>query len=115
MTPDMRKLMTNHLLKQQLSSKSLYHGQELETLGGLRLRVFVYRNVSLHTCFISISLDAHSWRCFIEVRHQTKTWSEIQFYNSFVFDKQYFILKGMKVNLFSSAHEDGDVFDSLED
>uniref|UniRef100_A0A1A7YNM2 Transforming growth factor-beta-induced protein ig-h3 n=1 Tax=Iconisemion striatum TaxID=60296 RepID=A0A1A7YNM2_9TELE len=44
MTPSMRKLMTNHILKEQLSSKSLYHGQELETLGGLRLRVFVYRN-----------------------------------------------------------------------
>lgn len=45
MTPDMRKLMTNHIVKEQLSSKSLYHGQELETLGGLKLRVFVYRNV----------------------------------------------------------------------
>lgn len=47
MTPDMRKLMTNHILKEQLSSKSLYHGQELETLGGLKLRVFVYRNVRI--------------------------------------------------------------------
>lgn len=45
MTPEMRKLMTNHIVKEQLSSKSLYHGQELETLGGLKLRVFVYRNV----------------------------------------------------------------------
>lgn len=45
MTPEMKKLMTNHILKEQLSSKSLYHGQELETLGGLRLRVLVYRNV----------------------------------------------------------------------
>ena len=46
MTPDMKKLMTNHILKEQLSSKAVYHGQELETLGGLKLRVFVYRNVS---------------------------------------------------------------------
>lgn len=45
MTPDMRRLMTNHILKEQLSSNSLYHSQELETLGGLKLRVFVYRNV----------------------------------------------------------------------
>lgn len=45
MTPDLRKLLWNHLVKGQLSSKALYHGQELETLGGLRLRVFVYRNV----------------------------------------------------------------------
>lgn len=45
MSPDMRKLMTNHIVKGQLSSKSLYHGQELDTLGDLKLRVFVYRNV----------------------------------------------------------------------
>ncbi|KAG7218130.1 hypothetical protein INR49_020581 [Caranx melampygus] len=56
MTPDMRKLMTNHLLKQQLSSKSLYHGQELETLGGLRLRVFVYRN---NLCIENACIAAH--------------------------------------------------------
>lgn len=47
MSPDLRRLMKNHVLKEQLSSKSLYHGQELETLGGLKLRVFVYRNVSV--------------------------------------------------------------------
>jgi len=46
MTPALRRLLTQHLLKGQLSSRALYHGQELETLGGLRLRVFVYRNVS---------------------------------------------------------------------
>lgn len=45
MTPDMKKLMTDHILKGQLTSKSLYHNQELETLGGIKLRVFVYRNV----------------------------------------------------------------------
>lgn len=42
----MRKVMRNHVLKGKLSSKSLYHGQELETLDGAKLRVFVYRNVS---------------------------------------------------------------------
>lgn len=45
MTPDLRRVLWNHMVKGQLSSKALYHGQELETLGGLRLRVFVYRNV----------------------------------------------------------------------
>lgn len=50
MTPEVRKLMRNHVLKGKLSSKTLYHGQELETLEGTKLRVFVYRNVSyLHT------------------------------------------------------------------
>ncbi|KAL0175696.1 hypothetical protein M9458_028026, partial [Cirrhinus mrigala] len=44
MTPDMKKLLRNHILKEKFSSKSLYHGQELETLGGLKLRVFVFRN-----------------------------------------------------------------------
>ncbi|XP_035982962.1 transforming growth factor-beta-induced protein ig-h3 [Fundulus heteroclitus] len=56
MTPDMRKLMKNHILKQQLSSKSLYHGQELETLGGLKLRVFVYRN---NLCIENACIAAH--------------------------------------------------------
>ncbi|KAM9357200.1 transforming growth factor-beta-induced protein ig-h3 [Symphorus nematophorus] len=56
MTPDMKKLMTNHLLKEQLSSKSLYHGQELETLGGLKLRVFVYRN---NLCIENACIAAH--------------------------------------------------------
>ncbi|XP_008300871.1 transforming growth factor-beta-induced protein ig-h3 isoform X2 [Stegastes partitus] len=56
MTPDMRKLMTNHIMKEQLSSKALYHGQELETLGGLKLRVFVYRN---NLCIENACIAAH--------------------------------------------------------
>uniref|UniRef100_A0A665UJJ0 Transforming growth factor-beta-induced protein ig-h3 n=1 Tax=Echeneis naucrates TaxID=173247 RepID=A0A665UJJ0_ECHNA len=56
MTPEMRKLMTNHLLKEQLSSKSLYHGQELETLGGAKLRVLVYRN---NLCIENACIAAH--------------------------------------------------------
>uniref|UniRef100_A0A665UKP6 Transforming growth factor-beta-induced protein ig-h3 n=1 Tax=Echeneis naucrates TaxID=173247 RepID=A0A665UKP6_ECHNA len=49
-------LMTNHLLKEQLSSKSLYHGQELETLGGAKLRVLVYRN---NLCIENACIAAH--------------------------------------------------------
>uniref|UniRef100_A0A8C7XHT3 Transforming growth factor-beta-induced protein ig-h3 n=1 Tax=Oryzias sinensis TaxID=183150 RepID=A0A8C7XHT3_9TELE len=56
MSPDFRKLLTNHILKDQLSSKSLYHGQELETLGGLKLRVFVYRN---NLCIENSCIAAH--------------------------------------------------------
>ncbi|XP_024139583.2 transforming growth factor-beta-induced protein ig-h3 [Oryzias melastigma] len=56
MTPDLRKLLTNHILRDQLSSKSLYHGQELETLGGLKLRVFVYRN---NLCIENSCIAAH--------------------------------------------------------
>lgn len=56
MTPDMRRLMKNHILNQQLSSKSLYDGQELETLEGLRLRVFVYRN---NLCIENACIAAH--------------------------------------------------------
>uniref|UniRef100_A0A8C3A014 Transforming growth factor-beta-induced protein ig-h3 n=1 Tax=Cyclopterus lumpus TaxID=8103 RepID=A0A8C3A014_CYCLU len=41
---------------QSLSSKSLYHGQELETLGGLKLRVFVYRN---NLCIENACIAAH--------------------------------------------------------
>ncbi|KAA0709286.1 Transforming growth factor-beta-induced protein ig-h3 [Triplophysa tibetana] len=56
MTPDMKKLMRNHILKGRLSSKGLYHGQELETLGGLKLRVFVYRN---NLCIENSCIAAH--------------------------------------------------------
>uniref|UniRef100_A0A3Q3M6L2 Transforming growth factor-beta-induced protein ig-h3 n=1 Tax=Mastacembelus armatus TaxID=205130 RepID=A0A3Q3M6L2_9TELE len=56
MTPDMKKLMANHILKEQMSSKSLYHGQELETVGGLKLRVFVYRN---NLCIENACIAAH--------------------------------------------------------
>uniref|UniRef100_A0A674NSN7 Transforming growth factor-beta-induced protein ig-h3 n=1 Tax=Takifugu rubripes TaxID=31033 RepID=A0A674NSN7_TAKRU len=53
---ELRKLLRNHLVKGQLSSQALYHGQELETLGGLRLRVFVYRN---NLCIENACIAAH--------------------------------------------------------
>ncbi|KAG5263432.1 hypothetical protein AALO_G00264780 [Alosa alosa] len=56
MTEEKKKLMRNHLVKEQLSSKGLYHGQELETLGGLKLRVFVYRN---NLCIENACIAAH--------------------------------------------------------
>ncbi|XP_067103251.1 transforming growth factor-beta-induced protein ig-h3 [Osmerus mordax] len=56
MTSPMKKLMTNHILKNQLSSKSLYHGQLLETLGGSKLRVFVYRH---NLCIENACIAAH--------------------------------------------------------
>uniref|UniRef100_UPI0037E9B542 transforming growth factor-beta-induced protein ig-h3 n=1 Tax=Semicossyphus pulcher TaxID=241346 RepID=UPI0037E9B542 len=56
MTPNIRKLMTNHIVKEQLSSKALYDGQELETMGGLKLRVFVYRN---NLCIENACIAAH--------------------------------------------------------
>ncbi|MFT7810151.1 transforming growth factor-beta-induced protein ig-h3 [Arapaima gigas] len=46
----------NHILKGQLSSKMLYHGQTLDTLGGLKLRVFVYRN---NLCIENTCIAAH--------------------------------------------------------
>jgi len=42
----MKNLLLNHIVRDQLSSKYLYHGQKLQTLGDKELRVFVYRNVS---------------------------------------------------------------------
>lgn len=59
MTPDLRLLLTNHLVKQQLSSSALYHGQLLETLGGLHLRVFVYRH---NLCVENSCIAAHDRR-----------------------------------------------------
>ncbi|XP_030620823.1 transforming growth factor-beta-induced protein ig-h3 [Chanos chanos] len=56
MTADLKDLLKNHILKEKLSSKSLYHGQELETFGGLKLRVFVYRN---NLCIENACIAAH--------------------------------------------------------
>ncbi|XP_066572759.1 transforming growth factor-beta-induced protein ig-h3 isoform X2 [Amia ocellicauda] len=55
-TPAVRKLLRNHVVKEQLTSKHLYHGQELETLEGLKLRVFVYRN---SLCIENACIAAH--------------------------------------------------------
>ncbi|XP_023653473.1 transforming growth factor-beta-induced protein ig-h3 [Paramormyrops kingsleyae] len=51
-----KKLLRNHILKKQLSSKHLYDEQILETLGGLKLRVFAYRN---NLCIENACIAAH--------------------------------------------------------
>lgn len=56
MTGKMKKLMSNHILKEQFSSKGLYDGQLLETLDGSKLRVFVYRN---NLCIENACIAAH--------------------------------------------------------
>ncbi|XP_041079469.1 transforming growth factor-beta-induced protein ig-h3-like isoform X1 [Polyodon spathula] len=55
-TSEVKKLLRNHIVKKQLSSNHLYHGQVLETLGGKKLRVFVYRNV---VCIENTCIAAH--------------------------------------------------------
>ncbi|XP_018588722.1 transforming growth factor-beta-induced protein ig-h3 [Scleropages formosus] len=55
-TSETRKLLRNHILKGQHSSKVLYHGQTLDTLGGLQLRVFIYRN---NLCIENTCIAAH--------------------------------------------------------
>lgn len=49
MNLDQRRLkviLQNHILKMKVGLNDLYNGQFLETLGGKKLRVFVYRTVS---------------------------------------------------------------------
>ncbi|XP_063303502.1 transforming growth factor-beta-induced protein ig-h3 [Pelobates fuscus] len=53
---DLTNLLRNHIIKDQLSSKYLYHGQVLDTVGGKKLRVFVYRNA---LCIENSCIDAH--------------------------------------------------------
>ncbi|NP_001088707.1 transforming growth factor beta induced L homeolog precursor [Xenopus laevis] len=53
---DLTNLLQNHIIKETLSSKYLYHGQALETVGGKKLRVFVYRNA---LCIENSCIDAH--------------------------------------------------------
>ncbi|XP_074865454.1 transforming growth factor-beta-induced protein ig-h3 [Carettochelys insculpta] len=56
---NLKNLLLDHILKEQLSSKYLYHGQKLETLGGKELRVFVYRN---NLCIENTCIAAHDRR-----------------------------------------------------
>ncbi|XP_051834097.1 transforming growth factor-beta-induced protein ig-h3 isoform X1 [Antechinus flavipes] len=56
---NMKNLLLNHIIKDQLSSKYLYHGQILDTLGGKKLRVFVYRN---SLCIENSCIAAHDKR-----------------------------------------------------
>ncbi|XP_069508704.1 transforming growth factor-beta-induced protein ig-h3 [Ambystoma mexicanum] len=53
---ELKSLLQNHIIKDSLSSKYLYHGQTLETLGGKKLRVFVYRN---SLCIENSCIAAH--------------------------------------------------------
>lgn len=54
-----RNVLQDHIIKEQLSSKYLIHGQKLETLGGKELRVFVYRN---NLCIENACIAAHDRR-----------------------------------------------------
>uniref|UniRef100_A0A318CZX5 FAS1 domain-containing protein n=1 Tax=Kangiella spongicola TaxID=796379 RepID=A0A318CZX5_9GAMM len=56
---DLKNLLLDHIVKEQLSSKYLYHGQTLDTLSGKKLRVFVYRNA---LCIENICIAAHDRR-----------------------------------------------------
>ncbi|KFO88477.1 Transforming growth factor-beta-induced protein ig-h3, partial [Buceros rhinoceros silvestris] len=53
---NMKNLLLNHIVKDQLFSKYLYHGQKLQTLGDKELRVFVYRN---NLCIENACIAAH--------------------------------------------------------
>ncbi|KFW89580.1 Transforming growth factor-beta-induced protein ig-h3, partial [Phalacrocorax carbo] len=56
---NMKNLLLNHIVNEQLSSKYLYHGQKLQTLGDKELRVFVYRN---NLCIENACIAAHDKR-----------------------------------------------------
>lgn len=57
--PADRNLLRDHIVKEQLSSKYLYHEQKLQTLAGKELRVFVYRN---NLCIENACIAAHDKR-----------------------------------------------------
>ncbi|XP_061473168.1 transforming growth factor-beta-induced protein ig-h3 [Rhineura floridana] len=54
-----RNVLRDHIIKDQFSSKYLYHGQKLKTLSGKELRVFVYRN---NLCIENACIAAHDQR-----------------------------------------------------
>lgn len=41
----LRIILENHIVKSNVVLGQLYNGQQLETIGGKRLRVFIYRTV----------------------------------------------------------------------
>ncbi|XP_006009428.1 transforming growth factor-beta-induced protein ig-h3 [Latimeria chalumnae] len=43
-TEEFKTLLQDHIIKEQISTKDIYDGQILVTLGGKKLRAFVYRN-----------------------------------------------------------------------
>lgn len=57
---DQRRLKTilqNHIINVKVGLNELYNGQELETIGGKLLRVFLYRTVS-EQGFLTICIPA---------------------------------------------------------
>lgn len=68
---NMKNLLLNHIVKDQLFSKYLYHGQKLQTLGDKELRVFVYRNVS--SCSVQCSIRMNAARCLWRYGHRVKS------------------------------------------
>lgn len=45
---ELKIILENHILKKKFGLGQLYNGQQLETIGGKTLRVFIYRTVSQH-------------------------------------------------------------------
>lgn len=59
----LKKILQNHIIKVKVGLNELYNGQELETIGGKLLRVFVYRTVSewgfLTVCIPTMKMKNH--------------------------------------------------------
>lgn len=59
----LKTILQNHIIKVKIGLNELYNGQELETIGGKLLRVFVYRTVSewdiLTMCILTIKMKMH--------------------------------------------------------
>lgn len=59
----LKTILQNHIIKVKIGLNELYNGQELETIGGKLLRVFVYRTVSewdiLTMCILTMKMKMH--------------------------------------------------------
>lgn len=53
----LKTILQNHIIKVKIGLNELYNGQELETIGGKLLRVFVYRTVSEWDIFNNVYSD----------------------------------------------------------
>ncbi|XP_032832899.1 transforming growth factor-beta-induced protein ig-h3-like [Petromyzon marinus] len=59
---ELPELLLNHIIKGQVSPFQLYNGQVLETLGGRKVRVFVYRTAICveNSCIASVGKDGRN-------------------------------------------------------
>jgi len=67
----LKTILQNHIIKVKIGLNELYNGQELETIGGKLLRVFVYRTVS-EWGFLTVCIPAMKMKSYAKNKGQSR-------------------------------------------